>query len=65
MVGLRCPPRGWLAPALLSQEATSSGLLAGAYRAAIRDFEPARPAEGPLRGPFKVVPVVGLEPTLL
>jgi hypothetical protein len=50
MPGLRFPPHDWLATALIGKDATFSGLPAGAYLAAIRDFESAHHAEGPLRG---------------
>ena len=51
VVGLRFPPRDWLATALIPEGATSSGVLRGAYLAAIRDFESDHHEEGPLRGP--------------
>ncbi len=65
MGGFRFPPRGWLATALFAGNAAPCGVPGGAYLAAIRDFESDhRIGEGPRRGPW-MVPVVGLEPTLL
>ena len=64
VIGLRFPPRDWLATALIHESATSSGTLMGAYLATIRDFDPDPHKEGPRWGP-SMVPVVGLEPTLL
>lgn len=47
------------------RERRARGVPDGAYLAAIRDFESDhRITEGPRRGPW-MVPVVGLEPTLL
>ena len=46
-IGFRFPPRGWLRTALIVQDATSSGLLGGAYLRAIRDFESNRRMKKP------------------